>query len=679
MIPEQSIYEFLADAPLACHEIDVAGCIVFVNDSECFLLGLPREDLMGHPVWEFVAPEEQELSREAVRRKMTGERELRHFERYYIRPDGGRLILEIHEKHVRDANARIIGIRSFLIDITQRKRTELALEESEKLYRHLVEHASDIIYRADVHGRFRVFNSVATKLLGYSAEELIGRSYLDLIRPDFRGKTRRFYREQLAHRLSHTYLEFPALAKDGTEVWFGQNVEIIEEEGRVVGFQAITRDITREFHTREVLESVRDELERRVKERTAELESSNELLRLEIAERQREANARHELEQQMQHIQRVESLGVLAGGIAHDFNNILAAIMGFASLALPHIPESSPARSSVEEVIAASKSAAQLTQQMLAYSGRGKFNIVPLNLSQLIEDVTRLITTVISKKAVLKLNLAQDLAAIEGDSAQLQQLLINLLINASDSLADQAGSIRLTTGTQRVREGELAAALPGRSLPEGLYVFVEVADTGCGMDEGTIQKIFDPFFTTKFTGRGLGLAAVHGIVRGHHGALAVRSEPGAGTSFRVIFPATKRAVETTRQPVVSKDDQAVVEGVVLVVDDEAGVRAVTSQILEGAGASVLSAVDGFDAIRQFESHSREIRAVLLDLTMPGLDGVEVFQRLIAIDPGVKVILFSGYDEQDVSRRCGRTPPAGFLRKPFTASELLKCIRPLFRG
>ena len=679
MIPEQSIYEFLADAPLACHEIDVAGRIVFVNDSECFLLGLPREQLLGHPVWEFVAPEEQELSREAVQLKMLGERELGRFERDYLRPDGARLILEIHEKHVRDANSRIIGIRSFLIDITQRKRTELALQESEKLYRHLVEHASDIIYRADIHGRFQVFNSVATKLLGYSAEELVGRSYLDLIRPDFKARTRRFYREQLARRLSHTYLEFPALAKDGTEVWFGQNVEIIEEEGRVVGFQAITRDITREFHTREVLESVRDELERRVKERTAELESANNLLRVEMAERQREANARHELEQQMQHIQRLESLGVLAGGIAHDFNNILAAIMGFASLALPYIPETSPARSSVEEVIAASKSAAQLTQQMLAYSGRGKFLIMPLNLSQLIEHVTRLITTVISKKAVLQLNLARDLPVIEGDSAQLQQLLINLLINASDSLGDQSGTIRLTTGTQRVREGELPAALPGRSLPDGLYVFVEVADTGCGMDEGTIGKIFDPFFTTKFTGRGLGLAAVHGIVRGHNGALQVHSQPGAGTSFRVIFPASNRPVESPRPPLVATNDESLPQGVVLVVDDEPGVRAVTSQILQRAGLSVLTAVDGFDAIRQFEEHSEEIRAVLLDLTMPGLDGGEVFQRLIAINPCVRVILFSGYDEQDVSRRFGRTPPAGFLRKPFTAPELLKCIRPLLQA
>ena len=673
MTPEQRLYEVLLDAPIACHEINVAGQIVFVNYAECQLLGLPPDQILGRSVWDLVAPEERAASREAVRRKMAGERELLPFERDYIRPDGERLVLEIHETHIRE-NTRIVGMRSFLIDITQRKRTGLALQESEKLYRHLVEHASDIIYRADIHGRFRIFNPMASKLLGYTPEDLIGRSYLDLVRPDFRASVRRIYREQLTQRLPHTYLEFPAVTKDGSEVWFGQNVEIVEEEGRVVGFQAITRDITHQFHAREVLESARDELEQMVKERTAELESANKSLRFEMMERQREEAVRHQLELQMQHTQRLESLGVLAGGIAHDFNNILAAIMGFASLALPHIPETSRARSSIEEVISAARSAAQLTQQMLAYSGRGKFMIVPVNLSHLIEDVARLITTLISKKACLQLNLASDLPAIEGDSAQLQQLLINLLTNASDALGDRPGTIRLTTGTQLVGEGELTSVLPDRSLPGGSYVFVEVVDTGCGMDQSTIAKIFDPFFTTKFKGRGLGLAAVHGIVRGHHGTLHVQSEPGGGTVFRVLFPSVDRVVEDTRKPDAVVDDDWHLEGAVLVVDDEPAVRALACQILQGAGVTVLSAVDGHDALRQFEAHSAEIRTVLLDLTMPGLDGGEVFQRLIQMDPGVKVILCSGYDEQDVSSKCGPILPAGFLRKPFTSSELIRSFR-----
>jgi CheY-like chemotaxis protein len=295
----------------------------------------------------------------------------------------------------------------------------------------------------------------------------------------------------------------------------------------------------------------------------------------------------------------------------------------------------------------------------------------------LIEAVTRLITTVISKKASLQLNLASDLPAIEGDSAQLQQLLINLLTNASDALGDRPGTIRLTTGTQLVSGGELAAVLPGRSLPEGPYVFVEVADTGCGMDESTIARIFDPFFTTKFTGRGLGLAAVHGIVRGHNGTLQVQSELGSGTVFRVFFPAVDRVVENRRRPEIGIDDDWHFEGAVLVVDDEPAIRALACKILRRAGATVLTAVDGHDALRQFDAHSAEIRAVLLDLTMPGLDGGEVFQRLIRVNSAVKVILCSGYEEQDVSRKFGPIFPAGFLRKPFTASELVRSFRSIF--
>ena len=226
-----------------------------------------------------------------------------------------------------------------------------------------------------------------------------------------RARVRQFYRLQLVQRRSHTYLEFPAITRAGGEIWFGQNVEMIEEDGRVVGFQAITRDITQKRRDEVGLQYVREELERRVTERTAELERANELLRREMAERQREENERITLEAQIQHAQRLESLGVLAGGIAHDFNNLLAVIMGHAGLALPEIPEGSRARLSIEEVISASRTAAQLTQQMLAYSGRGKFTIAPINLSQLIEDVTRLIATLISKKATLQLNLDPDLPA----------------------------------------------------------------------------------------------------------------------------------------------------------------------------------------------------------------------------------------------------------------------------
>ena len=674
MRQDDGLYRFLGDLPIACHEIRASGEVVYVNASECLLLGLSEGEILGHPVWEFVAPEEQEQSREAVRRKMGGETPLVPFERDYLRPDGTRLVLEIHERHIHDENSGIVGMRSFLFDVTQRRRTEIALQESEKLYRHLVEHASDIIYRTDLQGRFRVFNSIATRLLGYAAEELIGRKYLDLVRPDYRPAVQRFYRQQLARKLSHTYLEFPAIGKDGTEFWFGQNVEIIEENGRVSGFQAITRDITLQRRSQDVEKDAREELERRVRERTAELENANELLRREVIERQREEKTRRHLEAQVQHAQRLESLGVLAGGIAHDFNNLLTAIMGYAGMALPEITEGSSARASVEEVIAAAKSAAQLTQQMLAYSGRGKFTIEPINLGHLIEDCTRLVNTLISKKAVLQVKVEPDLPSIEGDFGQIRQVFINLLTNASDALGEHPGTIRVTAGACWVKDGELASVLPNSHLEAGRYAFIEIADTGSGMDEATMARIFDPFFTTKFTGRGLGLAAVQGIVRGHNGTLQVRSELGVGTTFRVLFPAGKTGLGGSARAGAAAETEWHPEGTVLVVDDEPTVRALASKILGNAGLTVMTAVDGCDAIRQFEAHAGEIRAVLLDLTMPVMDGGEVFQNMIRMEPNVKVILSSGYDVHDMTLKFGEQAPSAFLRKPYSPAELIRVFQ-----
>jgi two-component system cell cycle sensor histidine kinase/response regulator CckA len=668
------LYGILEKMPVACHEIGISGEVVFVNEAECRLLGLRREQLLGHAIWEFVAPEERSVSEDAVRRKMAGLRTLAPFERDYVRPDGARLVLEIHEKHIHDENSRIVGMRSFLIDVTQRKRTEQALEVSEKLYRHLVDHASDIIYRTDLQGRFQIFNAIAPRLLGYPAEDLIGKTYLHLIRPDFRARVRRFYREQLTRKLSHTYLEFPAVANDGSEIWFGQNVEIIEEDGLTVGFQAITRDITRQRRQEEVLKGAQEDLERRVRDRTAELEQANERLRHEIAERQREEKSRRELEAKIQHNQRLESLGVLAGGIAHDFNNLLAVVMGHAGLALPQIPEGSSARTSIEEVISAAKSAAQLTQQMLAYSGRGKFIIAPIDINHLIEDATRLIATLISKKAMLQLNLAPGLPTVEGDCAQLRQVLVNLLTNASDALGDSPGAIQVTTGIQLPDGSDGASVSPQRRSTDGAHVFIEVVDNGCGMDRATIGKIFDPFFTTKFTGRGLGLAAVQGIIRGHHGKLQVHSEPGRGSTFRVLFPASGKPVPYSATPEAICDTDCHLEGTVLIVDDELAVRSLASQILAGAGVTVLTAVDGCDALLQFEAHSQEIHAVLLDLTMPGLDGGEVFQRLIQSNPLLKVVLCSGYGARDADSKCGAHRPAGFLRKPYSPAELIHSFR-----
>ena len=289
------------------------------------------------------------------------------------------------------------------------------------------------------------------------------------------------------------------------------------------------------------------------------------------------------MERRMFHTQKLESLGILAGGIAHDFNNILAGIMGYAELALARLPPSDPIRSEIEEIDKASRRAADLTRQMLAYAGKGTFIIAPLNLSRIVEDNKNMLAMSVSKKAGLKYNLAADVPAIQADPGQVTQVLMNLVINASEALGEQSGVITIATGTHQCDgttpsptplspaagergRGEMPGTGLARYVPAGLYVFLEVADTGCGMDNETLGKIFDPFFSTKFTGRGLGLAAVQGIVRSHKGAIQVSSQSGQGTTFRILFPAGAFPLPPVQSEPAAPSWHGT--GLVLIVDDE---------------------------------------------------------------------------------------------------------------
>jgi CheY-like chemotaxis protein len=310
---------------------------------------------------------------------------------------------------------------------------------------------------------------------------------------------------------------------------------------------------------------------------------------------------------------------------------------------------------------------------MLAYSGRGTFVMEAVNVTQLIEGVIRLLESTISKKATLRLQLASGLPSIQADASQIRQVVMNLITNAAESLGERTGTVQVTTGVERAELGELPAISPGHVLPAGDYVYIEVRDTGCGMDEETQSKIFDPFFTTKFTGRGLGLAAVLGIIRSHHGSIQVQSEAGHGTVFRVIFPAIE--ADTPLEAVsLSEPESWQAEGVVLVVDDQPGVRDLAQTILERVGLTVLTAGDGRQAVDVFNDHLHEIHAVLLDLNMPGMDGAEVFWHMTQLVPGIRVVLCSGYNEQEVTTKLHGLQPAVFLRKPYHPSDLLNRMR-----
>jgi signal transduction histidine kinase/CheY-like chemotaxis protein len=404
-----------------------------------------------------------------------------------------------------------------------------------------------------------------------------------------------------------------------------------------------------------------------------------EQLRKEIAARQEEEEERLRIEGRIQQTQKMESLGILAGGIAHDFNNLLVGILGSAGLVLRDLPPESPVLEKVRDIQKAAMRAADLTNQMLAYSGRGRFIVQAIDLNHLVEEMGHLLDTVISKSSTVKLDLSPDEMMIEADTTQVRQVIMNLITNASDALEGKSGVIRVSTGLVSVDRDYLSTHALGGGVAEGRYVSLAVADTGCGMDQRTVVKIFDPFFTKKIAGRGLGLAAVLGIVRGHEGAIWVESEPDVGTTVRVLLPASGREPQSlVVEPGAVPDDWRG-EGKVLVIDDEETVHTVARYTLEDAGFSVVTAEDGRDGVALFRADADGFVAVVLDLTMRHMSGEETFRELRAIRADVRVILMSGYGEQEVGKRFAGEGLAGFLQKPFRPADLIEALRVAVSG
>jgi len=390
-----------------------------------------------------------------------------------------------------------------------------------------------------------------------------------------------------------------------------------------------------------------------------------------ITELKQAETERIQLEKQLLHAQKLESLGVLAGGIAHDFNNILMAILGNAEMALLRINRESPAVENLHRIEQAAARAAELARQMLAYSGKGKFVVENLDMNCLLEEMLHMLKVSISKKAVLRFNLHQPLPSVEADATQIRQIIMNLVINASEAIGDKSGFISVTTGCMECDQGYLKDVWLDETLAPGRYVYLEISDTGCGMDKDTLAKLFDPFFTTKFTGRGLGMAAVQGIVRGHKGAIKVYSEAGKGTSFKVLFPATGRPADTAAACSVSNSWQG--SGTVLLVDDEEDVLRIGSEMLSMLGFAVVAAGDGREALEIFRN-TPDIAVVILDLTMPHMDGEQCYRELRQLKPEVKVIVSSGYNEQEVTQKFMGKGLAGFVQKPYRLSVLQEVLR-----
>jgi len=384
----------------------------------------------------------------------------------------------------------------------------------------------------------------------------------------------------------------------------------------------------------------------------------------------------------------LESLGVLAGGIAHDFNNLLTAIMGNASLAMRNLEHPEACKGKLNNILHASESAANLCKQMLAYSGKGQFIIYPMNVSEVIQKILQLLETSILKNAKLVANLRDDLPLVEADEGQMQQVIMNLVINAAEAMDDRTGEIHVITDAIHLTQEKLLTLLNGEMIAEGDYVVIHVRDNGCGMDADTQKKVFDPFFTTKFTGRGLGMSAILGIVRAHKGALQMQSVVGQGTQFSIYFPVLKASKLSAKAAVLDGDKDSDIAPstatTVLIVDDEKDIRRLASDILDMVDMHSIQAESGEQGLLLLEEHLAEIDVVLLDMTMPNMNGQEFYVKMQRFASHIPVIISSGYAESDIRQRFEKESSLnnalaiGFLQKPYHPETLKDSIQEILK-
>jgi PAS domain S-box-containing protein len=592
----------------------------YVSEKIEHLVGVPAAEVVKNPesLFRLIHPEDRE---EVFARIDEVLRTLRRFEaEFRILQDDGQVRWFRAESVARHGDPQNSVWSGYFMDITDRRNGEEALRRSEESYRGLFDCVRDAIYIQDEEGRFLDVNRGAADMYGYAREELIGQTPEMVTAPGLNDLPRVGEMVRLAFAGQPQQFEFWGLRKNGQA--FPKDVRLYP--GTYHGKQiviALAQDITE----------------------------------------------RRKAEEALRQSQKLESLGLLAGGIAHDFNNLLTAIVGNLDLACWNLPEESPARAYLDNAGTTVEKASDLTKQLLAYSGRGRFLVKAQDLNAVVQEMVQLLKVSISKRADLHLDLEPGLPAVEADLAQLQQVVMNLVTNASEALEGKDGFIRISTRSVDLDENAIQAEFPSQDLVPGRFVMLEVEDTGCGMNPEVQSRIFDPFFTTKDSGRGLGLSAMHGILRGHRGGIAIRSKVGKGSSLRVHFPAS--TLELPCLPPKSPATVHAFKGRALLVDDEEIILQSSGSMLEALGFEVLLARDGLEALERFQAEEPPPRLVLMDLTMPRMDGRTAFLEIQKLRPEVPVILSSGYDQAELKEGFNGVSPAGFIQKPYRLEEL----------
>ncbi len=535
------------------------------------------------------------------------------------RKDGSLVDVSLAVFPVYDERGRVRAAAGISHDITARKQAEEARRLAEQQRQTVTANAPVILFAIDPDGRFTLVEGAALSALGVPPGSLVGLDAASIF-ADAPAIIANIARAMVGETFVDT-------ADFLDRTWQVSHSPIRDENGAVTGSIGVATDVT--------------ELRR--------------------------------AEQALVQAQKLESLGILAGGVAHDFNNLLVGILGNAGLALMDLAPTSPLYETVKDIERAGQRAAELARQMLAYSGKGKFVVQQIDLNELVGEMSQLLRASIGRGAELQHQFTPGLPPVYVDATQIRQVVMNLVVNASDALTDGKGAITMTTGLIHARPGELESAYYSPDFIEGDYVFLDVADTGRGMPAETLERIFDPFFTTKFTGRGLGLAAALGIVRGHRGAIRVWSEPGEGSRFVLLLPAAIPLERASAGKAMKGPASVRATGAVIVIDDEPMVRSITSRALATMGYAPLAAASGEEGLAVIDARAPIVEAVLLDMTMPGMDGAAVLAAIRQRWPVLPVILMSGYSEQVALERVQGTAVSGFIQKPYDLDTLRRAL------
>ena len=623
------------NTPIGMSVVDTDGHYLEVNPSLCRISGYSREQLLELDIRSFTHPEDRAADEENLRSQLAGEDPRGWFEKRYIHADGHEVWVRVLPSLVRDEQGEPLYFVTQIEDISERRRMEEEIRRSATLLEEAQRAAAVGSYEWNLATNEVSWSRQLYEIHGVDPPEFvpsIERS-LDFVHPEDRGL------------VPDNLLDLFATS-ERLEVQY----RIVRPDGSVRRIEVIANcERGEDGEPARVVGAVQDVTERVEAEAT-----------------------RRQLEAQMQEAQRLESLGVLAGGIAHDFNNLLVGVLGNAGLAATELPPGSPAKLLIDQIEIAARRAADLTKQMLAYSGRGQFVVRLLDLREVVRETAALLESAVSKNVRIIYEFADDVPAVRADVAQVRQLIMNLITNASDAIGEEPGEIAVRIDANQVIAAELATYSLSEGLPEATYVSIEVADTGSGMDAETLGKIFDPFFTTKFAGHGLGLAAALGIVRGHHGAIKVWSKPGKGSRFSLLFPAVEEAPATT--PTSAADVSWQGSGTILVVDDEEIVRRAARRILSSGGLTVVEASSGQEALEIFRAEPDAYQLALVDLVMPGMSGVELMKDLHTLCPDLPVVLSSGYDARALAESASSDSNTSFLQKPYSARDLLNSVR-----